>query len=107
VSAYVSLRRWIDSCLIEGLKYKLLVLPIVALGLFLSLVFGPRHPAWIVLPPFAILWLGFIAWRGWRLMKSSAMRSDRSFDRKGKFALADEYHNTESATATKLRKRRG
>lgn len=53
-----------------------------------------------------VLWSGFIAWRWWVYMKVEATRSDRAYDRKGKFRLVREYWGTESATSAKARKKK-
>ena len=54
-----------------------------------------------------LIWLGFVAWRGVRIMRATSRKSDRRYDREGKFLLAPEYHGSDSATGAARRKRRG
>ena len=49
------------------------------------------------------MWFSFVAWRGFRLMRVSAIRGDRRYDRESKYELATDYHSTESATAASRR----
>lgn len=46
----------------------------------------------------AALWVGFVLWRVWRFLRAEAMKSDRIYDRSGKYQLPPEYAQTESAT---------
>ena len=43
--------------------------------------------------------LAFILWRCWVVFRQGAAKRDEWYDREGKFDLASEYHETESATA--------
>lgn len=54
----------------------------------------------------AVLWFGFVAWRGLRLLRATAGRGDREYDRQGKYDLPPEYKATESATSAARRRRR-
>lgn len=54
----------------------------------------------------AILWFGFVGWRALRLLKAEGIRGDRAYDRTLRPMLSKEYQSTESATATRQRKRR-
>jgi hypothetical protein len=45
-----------------------------------------------------LAWYTFVAWRGWRLVRSAGVRGDRDYDRQGKYDLPSEYAATESAT---------
>lgn len=51
--------------------------------------------------------LTFVTWRYFVVMKAQAIKSDRAYDEDGKFKLASEYHQSESATAAAERKREG
>ena len=51
-----------------------------------------------------LFWIGFVGWRGFRLMRASAIRGDRTYDHNDKYKLAADYHSTESATAASRRK---
>ena len=48
--------------------------------------------------------LVFVSWRFWVVLRRQAIAGDRVYDRKAKFDLAPEYHETESSTAAKDRK---
>lgn len=52
----------------------------------------------------SLIWLSFVAWRGIRIFRATAMRGDRAYDRFDKHLLSPEYAATESAT--KARRRR-
>ncbi|MFC3784548.1 hypothetical protein ACFONB_05935, partial [Sphingopyxis italica] len=51
--------------------------------------------------------LAFVTWRYFVVMKAQAVKNDRAYDEDGKFKLASEYHQSESATAAAERKREG
>ena len=53
------------------------------------------------------IWLGFVAWRGWRLIRVVMIRGDRAYDRTDKLRLSSDYRETESATKMKRRRRSG
>ncbi len=74
-----------------------------ALPLFPSMFFD-NSTVWAVAWIWFLLWEGFVFWRWWVYMKVEAERSDRAYDRKGKFRLSREYWDTESATASRARK---
>jgi hypothetical protein len=48
--------------------------------------------------------LMFVTWRFCIVLKKDAAKSDGLYDHIGKYELASEYHQTESATATAKRK---
>ena len=54
----------------------------------------------------SLSWLGFVAWRLFRITKAESISADRQYDRHGKFELPPEYSATESATSASRRKRR-
>jgi hypothetical protein len=53
------------------------------------------------------VWLLFVVWRGWRLLRASILKSDRAYDRKGRFMLPPEYKRTISATGAKRQREGG
>jgi hypothetical protein len=53
-----------------------------------------------------IAWFALVGWRGWRLFRQSAARSDRHYDSKGKYLLPPEYAATESATKARSRRKK-
>lgn len=60
---------------------------------------------WIIVAAACLAWVAFVAWRGWRLFRAGALRSDRAFDQRGKFKLPPEYWTSESASRARRRKR--
>jgi hypothetical protein len=50
-------------------------------------------------------WFSFVGWRGWRLFRQFAARSDRLYDRRGKHLLPPEYRGRESATKARRRRK--
>ncbi len=52
----------------------------------------------------AALWIAFVLWRGWRLLRAEAVKADRAYDRGGKYQLPPEYVQTESATRAARRR---
>ena len=54
----------------------------------------------------AVAWSCFVLWRIARLWKARAIKNDRRYDQKDKYALAAEYHETDSATRSARRRRR-
>ncbi len=45
-----------------------------------------------------VIWLAFVCWRGWRLMRATGIRGDRAYDREGKLNLSSDYLKSESTT---------
>jgi hypothetical protein len=81
-------------------NWRLLVLPNFAMILIWAL-FVPRTflPGVVAFWTLQALWTGFTVWRWCVVMKRAAIDADRKYDLVGKFRLAREYRNTESATA--------
>jgi hypothetical protein len=115
MKAFSLIRRFVDWDLSRGpsvgignLTLLVIIVPWLAVLPLRSMLAGS---AWVVLLSItAILttiWLGFVAWRGWRLIRSTALRGDRAYDRVGKLELASEYKETESATQAKRRRSMG
>jgi len=67
--------------------------------MFIAWVLGGGRISFAIASGMAIGWITFVAWRGIRMLKASAIQGDRNYDRAGKFKLASEYHETMSATA--------
>jgi hypothetical protein len=61
----------------------------------------------IVIIVLDLIWLGFVAWRAWLMLRSSAEKADRHYDRHGKYILHPEYAETESATEARRRRSNG
>lgn len=103
---YMMVRDWVDDrWRAPGLQAKVLLLPAMMPGLLLF----PFHQTllahaltWI----WFTLWTSFVAWRYWLYMTEVSAVADEHYDRKGKFKLAREYHETESATAIRKRKKK-
>lgn len=58
-------------------------------------------PAWAAAVAAWAAWSAFTGWRGWRLVRASALRGDRAYDRGGRLDLPAEYAATRSATAAR------
>ena len=115
MKAYALLRRFVDWDLSRGpsvgignLTLLVVIVPWLAVLPLRSILIGA---AWtVVLLVTAIstaIWLGFVAWRGWRLMRITAIRGDRGYDRTGKLELSAEYRETKSITEARRRRRNG
>lgn len=104
-TTYLRFRRLVDYDLANNRRpFSLLgVLP----GVAILAIAGGSWLGWLVGLGLAVVWLSFIGWRSWRLMKTAALRGDRAYDRIGKFALPSEYAATESATSARRRLRIG
>lgn len=50
----------------------------------------------------SFVWLTFVAWRGYRLLRIEAIKGDREFDLRDKHLLPEEYASTESATKARV-----
>ena len=93
-SAYLKVRNWVDDLIgpISVVSPKVALVP--AMIPFLGIpIIGP----WWATPAaaWAVLWLGFVGWRAFRLMKATRIKRDRAYDAKGKFRLGREYWETE------------
>jgi len=104
LKVYLAIRDWVDrQWRAAGLQFKVLLLP--AIIPFLAILMIGR---WAILYAIGWGWFGlwniFVAWRYWIYLKELSRKSDETYDSEGKFHLAQEYHKTESATATADRK---
>ena len=104
-------KRWTDKSikwsngLVVEIALLILVLPSVAIFAVAQL-FGLSHSAsFLIAAPLFLAGFSFFLWRSWRSAKASTINGDRHFDRRGKYDLSKEYHNTESAIATSSEKR--
>ena len=101
---YVAARDWVDRVLRwDGVRARVVVLPALIPAMLTAMieanpiVFGVTI-AWFV------AWSAFVAWRYWIYMREVSAQADRHYDQIGKFQLASEYHDTESATSVRGRK---
>ena len=108
---YLDVRRWTDAELTREPRGGLGLAPMVlAIGiglLFQAATTGPvRSAAWAVCVAAATLWIGFISWRGIRLIKAASLLGDRDYDRHGRFLLPPEYAGSESHLSHRRRLKR-
>lgn len=106
MKVYRYIRDWVDcQWRASSERFKILLLPAI-LPLLLIATIG-KTPA-LELGGWAwfVSWSTFVFWRYWTYVETEAERADLRYDRKGKFQLSNEYHETESATAAKKRKHR-
>ena len=126
MKAYLAFRKWVDRDLSRGpnvslkadggskinadwynrggLSYLLVGLPILiaaAVERFPS--GGLSKIGMLVAIPFSGLILAFIVWRQIRLLKARATKSGRYFERKARYALPQEYRNSEDGLLTRKR----
>ena len=96
---------WTDGIAAEGIRSRgLLFFPMLPW----MLVAAHRSMLTIVVASIlSLAALTFVTWRYFVVMKAQAVERDRAYDENGKFKLASEYHQTESATAAAERKREG
>ena len=105
--AFALLCRLVDECWQGDRNYRLLLIPqFVVIGAWLLLFSRENLYAEVAFWSLQAVWVAFIAWRWWGVMKRASAVQDRKYDRSGKFRLAREYWNTESATAAKDRDRK-
>ena len=81
------------------------LLPWIALG-WLRQTSSRDFAAQLLLPVaiLTVVWVGFVAWRGWRLFQAFANRADDLYDRQSKYDLPPEYAKSESSTRAKRRR---
>ena len=112
MSAFSRLCRFVDWDLSKGPRVSagnvslaiglLLGLPFIA---FRSSAAGRLEPLILgVTLAVAVAWSALVAWRAWRLIRASAAKGDRQYDREGKLTLSAEYQDSQSATKTRSRK---
>ena len=100
---YTVTRDWVDRVLV-GENVRVLVLPIMVPGF--AMAFYRTVPVAILFWLWFAFWSAFVSWRWWIYMRAASAMADKKYDRIGKFRLAREYWNTESATAALNRKKK-
>ena len=106
MSFYRSIRDWVDrQWRAPGVQWKVLSLPAI-LPLLVILIIGKTRDLAIVGWAWFIAWNVFVLWRMWLYLKEESASADAHYDDAGKFRLSKEYHDTESATAARKRRRR-
>lgn len=79
------------------------MLPFLPLAMFV----GQRSLwAWGIALAWFLAWTLFTVWRYLRYLKEISIKSDRHFDRVGKYDLPPEYADSESATKARQRRKR-
>lgn len=107
---YLRIRRMVDYDIEENQRPASLVLGFVPLivagmaGVEAASVSGGA--LWFVLLTICLVWTSFVLWRAYRMSRAWILRSDRDYDRRGKFLLSREYWQSESATSARRRRRR-
>lgn len=110
---YRAFRRFVDRDLVRGSRpgtFSFLTTGVIWLPFVLVHQLLSDSVRAIALTGFVVATAAFFlftCWRGWRLMRASAIRCDRTYDRQTKHILAREYAATDSATETRLRRKRG
>lgn len=106
------LRRFVDwdlgSSAVGAGKASLLVAMLLWVPALIAQTWANATVAKLLLPLTLLLnaaWFAFVIWRGLRLLKASALKGDRDYDRRGKYHLASEYRASESATRARRRRR--
>ena len=107
---YLRLRRLVDYDLVENSRPISLILSFVPIGGGMAVAntgVGGLAAAfgWLLATSVGAAWTGFVLWRVARLSKAAALKGDRGYDQRTKFALPPEYKKTESATAAAQRRR--
>ena len=110
MKVFALLRRFVDWDLSRGpsvstgnLTILVLVFPWFAMLPLRGIVTGAAWTAVVSVTAVATaVWLGFVAWRGWRLIRIAGIRGDRAYDRTGKLKASSVYRATESVTETKI-----
>ncbi|EQB15612.1 hypothetical protein [Sphingobium lactosutens] len=107
MSAFARICSWVDSCWDGKRNYRLLLIPNFAtIAIWMTLFSRGNVVAEGVFWSAQAAWVAFVGWRWWVVMKRASIEQDRKYDRVGKFRLAREYWNTESATAALDRKKK-
>jgi len=108
-SALGTIVKWMDRDIRaypKTISHMLGLIPSVFMGITNSNLRGPLAAiGWTVSITFGVVWTALVVWRFAAHAKREAIKSDRAFDRKGKFLLSPEYHDSESETAANRRKR--
>ncbi|WP_093512414.1 hypothetical protein [Sphingopyxis sp. YR583] len=99
-------RGWTDRIIRDSAsRVELTLLPGMLPLLPLAFI-GQRFPlAWVIAAVWFVMWALFVSWRYLRYLKEISIKSDRHFDRVGKYDLPPEYADTESATKARQRRK--
>ena len=107
MGVYTAIRGWVDrQWLASGSRYKTILLPGI-LPLFPALLLGKTLTLGVLCMAWFVVWHGFVFWRGWLCLKQASAKADEDYCRVGKYRLAKDYHDSESATAARKRRGRG
>ena len=108
-SLYLRIRRFVDrdqSTRARPATPVLGILPLASAGLIQTHLSDLAATwTWGIAVVISVAWTAFAWWRGYRLLKAVGVRGDREYDETNKFALAAEYHNSESATKAKQKRK--
>ncbi|MBN8818457.1 MAG: hypothetical protein J0I80_07035 [Sphingomonas sp.] len=106
---YLRLRRFVDhdqATRVRPATPFLGILPLALAGIIQSKLSAPAATwTWVIAAIIGGAWTAFAWWRGYRLFKAFGVRGDRQFDERDKFALAPEYHPSESATKARQKRK--
>ena len=121
MSLYLSIRKLVDADLSSGsrrnadgqrerfvpdraISYFVALLPPFLLGMVTSIV-DVGAVAWTISCTISAAAFTFVVWRNWRIFRASALKSARSYERRGRYALPPEYADATSAELDKRRAR--
>ena len=81
------------------------MLPVCAVAVLTS---AQLLPLVAIIPLIAICvgWVSLIAWRGFVAVHHSTEKGDREYDKRIKYNLSEEYHQSESASAARKRRKK-
>ena len=99
-------RGWTDGVLRDsGSRVELTLLPGM-LPFLPTLFFKEQFPLrWVPAAAWFVAWVFFVSWRYVRYLKEISIKSDRHFDRVGKYDLPPEYADSESATKARQQRK--
>ncbi len=120
MSLYLTIRKLVDADLSRGprirngqldangdrggISYLVALLPEFLLGMATAIVdVGPV--VWTVAWTVTAAAFAFIGWRHWRVIRAMSLKSARSYERRGRYALPPEYADATSAELDKRRAR--
>lgn len=104
--SYLKVRRWIDRDLGGPGKPRshfLAMLPALPGVWLLSQEGQPEHMSGYVLCGVALAAIGFVVWRGLRLLQVARLKSGRHYERTARYDLPPEYADSEDALMAAIR----
>ena len=105
--AWFLARGWTDKVLRgSAARVEVVLLPDILPFLALAFLGKEFRPAWGIAAVWFVAWTIFTFWRYARYLKEVSIKSDRQFDRSGKYNLPPEYADSESATRARQRRKR-